>query len=69
MTRKSQSLVVNSVRLYLTLIKRADKIVETHGGITQLVECLLCKQKVAGSNPVTSTKGLHRPPSGAGIKH
>lgn len=26
-----------------------------NGGITQLVECLLCKQKVAGSNPVTST--------------
>ena len=27
----------------------------THGGITQLVECLLCKQNVAGSNPTTST--------------
>ena len=26
-----------------------------HGGITQLVECLLCKQDVAGSNPATST--------------
>ena len=25
------------------------------GGITQLVECLLCKQNVAGSNPTTST--------------
>ena len=26
------------------------------GGITQLVEWLLCKQHVAGSNPTTSTK-------------
>ena len=25
------------------------------GGITQLVEWLLCKQHVAGSNPTTST--------------
>ena len=25
------------------------------GGITQLVECLLCKQDVAGPNPTTST--------------
>ena len=25
------------------------------GGITQLVECLLCKQNVAGSNPTIST--------------
>ena len=25
------------------------------GGITQLVECLLCKQDAAGSNPATST--------------
>ena len=28
----------------------------TLGGITQLVEWLLCKQHVAGSNPTTSTK-------------
>ena len=28
---------------------------ERSGGITQLVECLLCKQDVAGSNPATST--------------
>ena len=31
------------------------------GGITQLVECLLCKQDAAGSNPATSTTG---PPGG-----
>ena len=29
------------------------------GGITQLVECLLCKQNVAGSNPTTSTNQVH----------
>lgn len=28
---------------------------DVQGDITQLVECLLCKQKVAGSNPVIST--------------
>lgn len=27
-----------------------------HGGITQLVECMLCKHKVTGSSPVTSIK-------------
>ena len=27
-----------------------------YGGLTQLVECLLCKQKVTGSSPVSSTK-------------
>ena len=27
-----------------------------NGGITQLVECLLCKQNVSGSSPTTSTK-------------
>ena len=26
-----------------------------HGAITQLVECLLCKQKVRGSSPLSST--------------
>ena len=31
-----------------------------HGGITQLVEWLLCKQHVAGSNPTTSTNIKHR---------
>ena len=31
------------------------------GELTQLVECLLCKQDVTGSSPVFSTKGsLHR---------
>ena len=28
------------------------------GGITQLVECLLCTQKVIGSTPVTSTSKI-----------
>ena len=28
------------------------------GDVTQLVECLLCKQDVAGSNPVISTPGV-----------
>ena len=28
------------------------------GGIAQLVERLLCKQDVSGSNPLTSTKEL-----------
>ena len=28
------------------------------GGITQLVEWLLCKQHVAGSNPTTSTNHM-----------
>ena len=28
------------------------------GGITQLVEWLLCKQHVAGSNPATSTNDM-----------
>jgi hypothetical protein len=27
------------------------------GGIAQLVERLLCKQDVSGSNPLTSTRG------------
>ena len=26
-----------------------------HGAVTQLVECLLCKQNAVGSNPSTST--------------
>ena len=30
----------------------------SHGGIAQLVEHLLCKQGVIGSNPFTSTKTL-----------
>jgi hypothetical protein len=30
--------------------------VEREGGIAQLVERLLCKQDVSGSNPLTSTK-------------
>ena len=28
------------------------------GAVTQLVECLLCKQKVEGSNPFSSTNTI-----------
>jgi hypothetical protein len=31
------------------------------GGIAQLVERLLCKQDVSGSNPLTSTKERKKP--------
>ena len=31
-------------------------MINEEGGIAQLVERLLCKQDVSGSNPLTSTK-------------
>ena len=34
--------------------------VKRRGGIAQLVERLLCKQDVSGSNPLTSTKELNK---------
>ena len=37
-------------------MKKADSVI--HGGVAQLGEHLLCKQRVAGSSPVTSTKVL-----------
>ena len=38
---------------------------ENNGGIAQLVEHLICIQKVAGSNPTTSTQSCRS--SSAGI--
>ena len=34
---------------------QTSRALETTGGLAQLVERLLCKQNVIGSNPVTST--------------
>ena len=36
-------------------VQKGTRTTPAHGGIAQLVEHLLCKQGVIGSNPFTST--------------
>ena len=50
---KSQKLKVKSCEAFERRLESFELI---RGGIAQLVERLLCKQDVSGSNPLTSTK-------------
>src|SRR5258705_11986211 len=39
--------------------RRLGKLIFSRAGVTQLAECLLPKQNVAGSNPVSRSTPLH----------
>ena len=50
--------VANSTTVYIVRRFESYSIRQTYGAVAQLGEHLLCKQKVVGSIPTSSTKSL-----------